>query len=513
MQFRASIACLLTISFLSAVGAQANVVLQETPLGDASAYEPVKAVTFSTDSRHLAFLGVKGDSQFVVRDGVPSKPYDWVIPDSLAGPLSLTRLGFIIQNGNDMAAIVDGQVAGSGYYFVGADRITFSDDGKHYAYTVRRGSTSDGKAFVIRDGVEGKPYVAAAVVPTFSPDGNHLAYTASPAAGKVCMVADDKEDATYDAIIPGTTTFSPDSKHLSYSAVLGGKFVAVIDGKASKPCEQMRMTPIYSPDSSRNAYIAGTGGKLFAVVDGIEGPQFDGFTDGSVVFSPDSKHIAYAARKGTQTVMLLDGKEQKGFDAIAGESIHFSPDSTHLVYVGITNKQRFVIFDETPGKPYDNVLWPGPIFSPDSKRVTFAGAHDGKLSVVTDGIDGPAYDNVAELSFTVDGKRVVYRAVSKGKALVVIDGKESQPFDNTTLVAFSTDCAHYAFVGQLNSECVIWIDGVATGKTYSAWVKGTRPSFSEPSNVDFLMVRDRHFLQVHAHLDGSPTGTTPPAAR
>ena len=39
--------------------------------------------------------------------------------------------------------------------------------------------------------------------------------------------------------------------------------MAAIDGKASRPYEQMRMTPIYSPDSSRTAYIAGTGQRVF----------------------------------------------------------------------------------------------------------------------------------------------------------------------------------------------------------------------------------------------------------
>jgi len=513
MQLRVWLACLLVILFSPAPGATANVVLEETSLGDASGYQPVKAVTFSTDSRHLAFLGVKGDSQFVVRDGVESKPFDWIIPDSLAGPLSLTRLAFIIQNGNDMAAVVDGQAVGSGYYFVGADRITFSDDGKHYAYTVRRGSTTDGKASVIRDGVEGKPYSAAAVVPTFSPDGKHLAYTAASGIAKVFMVNDDKEDQAYDNIVPGTTTFSPDSKHLAYSAVSGGKFLAVIDGKASKPYDQMRMTPIFSPNSARTAYIAGSGQQFFVVIDGVEGPKFDAFTDGSVIFSPNSQHIAYAARKDKQWVMLLDGKEQQTFDAIAGESIHFSPDSAHLSYVGIIGKQRFVIFDGKPGKAYDNILWPGPIFSPDSKQVAFAGSRGGQLSVVADGVDGPAYDNVAELAFTADSKHLFYRAVSKGKALVVVDGKESQPFDNTTPVVFSDDSAHYSFAAQLGSSSAIWIDGVATPNSYTGWVKGSRPSFVAPGSIDFLMVRERQFLQVRARIDGGTVATTHPIGR
>jgi hypothetical protein len=491
------------LALLLVAPALAGVVLKETPLGNAATYESVKAVTFSSDSRHLAFVGVKGDKQFVVRDGVESKPYDWVIPDSLSGPLDLSHLAFIIQNGNEMVTVVDGQAVGGGYYFVGADRITFSADGKHYAYTARRGSAADGKALVIHDGVEGKPYAAAAVVPTFSPDGTHLAYTAALGAGKTCVVLDDKEQAPFDNVVPGTILFSPDSKHLSYTAIAGSKVLAVVDGKTSKPYDQMRLTPIFSPDSSRVIYIAGADNQYFMVLDGVEGPKFEAFTDGSVVFSPDSHHLAYAARKGKQWELVLDGKEQSPYDAIAGESIHFSPDSAHLAYVGITDKQRVIVLDgKASDKHYDNILWPGPLFSPNSLRVVYAGARGERIVVVTDNVEGPIYDNVAELGFSPDSKRVVFRALNKNKALAVIDGKEFGPFDNTTSLVISPDSIHYAFVATEATKSTIMIDGQPVDKSYTGWVKGARPAFSGTSQVNFLMVRDLQFVQVRAEIGG-----------
>src|SRR6266852_8964345 len=111
MHFRGLIVCLLPFLFWQKAGA--GVAIDETPLGKTADYNPIKAVTFSTDSRHLAFLGVKGEKQFVVSDGVEGMPFDWIIPDSLAGPLDLSRVAFIVQNGNDMAAVVDGKVVGS----------------------------------------------------------------------------------------------------------------------------------------------------------------------------------------------------------------------------------------------------------------------------------------------------------------------------------------------------------------------------------------------------------------
>ncbi|HEY2584346.1 MAG TPA: hypothetical protein VGI81_01125 [Tepidisphaeraceae bacterium] len=487
-------------------GTAAGVALEDKPFGNAAEYEAIKAVTFSTDSRHLAFLGVKDDKQFIVRDGVSSAPYDWVVPGSLAGPMDLSRLAFIIQDGNDMAVVVDGKVVGHGYYAIGGDRIYFSPDGKHYAYTAHRGSSDQGDAIVVRDGVAGKPYPAADIQPVFSPDGNHLMYIASPAPKKMCLVVDEKEGPTYDAIAGGTPTFSPDSKRVAYAAASGGKVLAVVDGKTSSPYERMRMPPGFGPDSVRVAYIAGNGSQYSLVLDGVEGPKFELFTEGSVMFSPDGKHLAYAARRGKQWVMMLDGKEQRTFDAVAGESIRFSPDSQHLAYVGITGDKRYIILDgKEASAAYPNILWPGPVFSPDSKRIAFAGTNEKQLVVVADGKESPAYDNVAEIAFSPDSKHLSYRALGQGHAMIVIDGQASPPFDNTTSLTYSPDGSHWAYCASQGDKAMIMMDGSDAGRTYTGWVKGARPVFADAATADFLMVKDHQFVQVQARVAGGPS--------
>lgn len=479
----------------------AGVSLAEKPFGNAGDYEAIKAVTFGTDSRHLAFLAVKDGKQFVVRDGVASPPYDWVVPGSLAGPMDLSRLAYIIQVGNDMAVVVDGKVVGHGYYAIGGDRIHFSADGKHYAYTAHRGTRDQGDAIVVRDGVAGKPYPAADIQSVFSPDGKHLMYIASPAPKKMCLVVDDKEGPAYDAIAGGTPTFSPDGKRIAYAAASDGKVLAIIDGKAGPAYARMRMPPSFAPDSVHVAYIAGNGSQYWLVLDGVEGSKFDFFTDGSVTFSPDGKHLAYAARRGKQWVLMLDGKEQRTFDAIAGESIRFSPDSQHLAYVGITGNKRFIILDgkEASGA-YPNILWPGPIFSPDSKRIAFAGTKDKQLVVVADGKEEPAYDTVAEIAFSPDSKHLSYRALGQGHAMIVSDGQASPPFDNTTSLAYSPDGSHWAYCASQGDKAMIMMDGSDAGRTYSGWVKGARPMFADATTADFLMVKDHQFVQVQARM-------------
>lgn len=508
MQFRPFIPAIILLS--TCLGrAAVQPKIEETPLGDASDYDGVKAVTFSIDNRHLVFLGIKGDKQFVVRDGVAGPAYDWVLPDSLAGTMDLSRLGFIIQNGNDIAALIDGQVVGHGYYAIGADRIAFSQNGKHYAYKARRGSEAKGNSVVIRDGVEGKVYDAIQPLPTFSPDGNHLLYVAKPAAMKTCLVADDKEGPGFDGISASTAVFSPDSQRTAYAASLAGKVVAVIDGKPQTPYVLMRMPPMFSPDSKHVVYVSGSPKQFSAVLDGVEGPKFETFTDGSVVFSPDSKHLAYAARNGKQWQMMLDGKLQGSFDQIAGASIVFSPDSNHLAYVGINNGKRFIVVDgKEQSAAFDNILWPGPIFSPDSKRLAYAGVQFEHVRVVLDGKDGATYDTVAQISFSPDSKHLSYRAFAKHQAIIVIDGKESPPFDDVSPVVYSPDASHYAYQALVGNQASVFIDGIAAPKTYTDWVKGAIPSFIGNNAVNLLMTRQRQFLRVSAQLSATSLPAT-----
>jgi Tol biopolymer transport system component len=470
--------------------------VRETPLGNMAGYDAIKALTLATNCSHLGFVGVKGDKQYLVMDGVESPPYDWIIPDSLSGPMDLSRLGFLIQNGNEIAAVVDGKTVGSGYYSVGGDRISFSADGRHYAYTARRGTAAGDKAFVVRDGVEAKPYPAVEIIPVLSPDGNHVAYMVSLGGGKMCVIRDQAEQKAYDQVLAGTILFSPDSQRLAYTASIGGKFVTVIDGQESKPYDGMRMTPIFSADSKRTAYIGSVGTQFVPVIDGVEGPSYDRFTDGSLVFSPDSLHIAYAARKGKQWQLVLDGKPQQPYEAIIGGAIHFSPDSAHIAYVAAVGTLREVVVDGKVQKPVDEVLWPGPIFSPDSKRLAYLAARTGQAVVFTDETDGAPYDSIADLEFSPDSKHVAYRALAKSRSMVVMDGKESPPVTATTPVVFSPDGGHWVVAVLEGAATTIQMDGVDVGKSYTSWVNGARPTFTDPGTANFLMVRDKQYLHV-----------------
>src|SRR6478609_9718170 len=90
------LALVVAFGVQTAVGQVASV--SETPFGATGDYDQVKAITFSEDSRHVAFLGTKGDKQFIVSDGKVLGTHDWVIPDSLIlSPLG-KHVAYIIQD-------------------------------------------------------------------------------------------------------------------------------------------------------------------------------------------------------------------------------------------------------------------------------------------------------------------------------------------------------------------------------------------------------------------------------
>lgn len=499
------IAFVLLLAFVGKL-APGGVLTVETPLGNESDYDTIKAIKVGDDNRHVAFLGIKGDKQYVVRDGVPGPAYEWVIPDSLAATPNLAHIAFAIQNGNDVSVLVDGKIAGHGYYGIGADLIAFSADGSRYAFRARRGTRDKGDEVVVHDGVEGKPYQASQPIPLFSPDGKHLLYVASPAPMKSCLVLDEKEGPAFDAVAPATAIFSPDSRRTAYVALSGGKYVPVIDGKPGTPYANMVMPPVFSPDSKHVAYVAGGEGQLSAVFDGQAGPPFDSFAGGAVVFSPNGKHVAYAARSGKQWQLMLDGKPQSSFETISGASLTFSNDSNRLAFVAIKSNKRVVILDgkEQPGT-YDNILWSGTIFSPDSKHIAYGGVAADHIHVVLDGKEGPAYDAIGPIVFSPDSTRLAYQAISNRHEVVVVDGKESGPLENVTPLAFSPDSAHYAYADRISGAARLVVDGLASDSTYTKWVGGTAPTFDAQGGVNFLFDRDGHFLHIRAVPGASPT--------
>jgi len=479
----------------------AKVSLEEIPLGSTAGYDTLKHFAVGIDSQHLAFVAIKGEKQYVVCDGVESPPYEWIIPNSLTLSPVDARPAFIVQEGNDMSVVVGGQVVGKGYYRVRDDRIIFSADGKHFAYTAQIGEKGD---VIVRDGVAGKLYQQLPS-PLFSPDGTHLVSLALLPSGKRCVIYDGQEQKPYDAIAANTIQFSRAGNHLAYAAIQDRKVIPVVDGKEiSKPLDALAL--VFSPAGDHIAYFAGVDKQGSVVLDGKPGPSFEG-VGGAPVFSPDGKHLAYVAARQKQVAVVLDGIGQEPFDEVAGESILFSADSSHLAYAAGKTDQRFVVLDGKRLAPFDHIALPGLLFSPDGKRLAYSAVHGQQFVMVCDGVEGPRFDRIVDMVFSPDGKHFAYRALAGQQPLMVIDSQPSPPYDAMTPLSFSGDGAHWIYVGRRDATggpvAKIVVDGADAPATYSGFVLNSRPTFTSPDTAVALMLRGNDSLRVRVHFGSS----------
>jgi Tol biopolymer transport system component len=176
--------------------------------------------------------------------------------------------------------VVDG-VPEKRYEYIDPLSLTFSPDSQRLAYIVSQ-PYQGSKAFVIVDGVEGKPsqYIDSDVI--FSPDSKRMAYVAGRtklfafSGFDYWTVVDGKAGKKYDFI--GPPVFSPDGKHVAYSAYKYDKWLVVLDGVEGKsydgmftpgyPSDQWRPRVIFdSPDSLY--YIARIGKSIYLVEETI----------------------------------------------------------------------------------------------------------------------------------------------------------------------------------------------------------------------------------------------------
>jgi len=256
-------------------------------------YDEVEYPQFSPDSRHFVYTAKSGGKQCVVVDGVESEWCDYarvaISPSS--------RVACILQNASEHRGwiVMDG-VRGKEYNWL-THTFVFSPDGRHYAYP----AFSNGKWFMVLDGVEGKMY--------------------------------DKVDRP---------TFSPDSARFAYIAVTEGEKMVVLDGVEGKPYKKISDEdgPLFSPNSEYLAYMASLGqNEQFMVVNGVEGKHYVEIARPR--FSPDSQRFAYVAAsdpKHKSYFIVADGKEHAAYDYVRPPV--FSPDSKHLVYYACRRDMR-----------------------------------------------------------------------------------------------------------------------------------------------------------------------------
>ncbi len=112
--------------------------VSEFSLGRTDAFKEVRGAVLSRDAKRLAFIGVRGEQQYVVCDGVESPPFEWVMPDSLTLAPSGAGVAYCVQTSKQTFAVVNGK-QGKGYYAIERDRVIYSPDASRFAYCASGG--------------------------------------------------------------------------------------------------------------------------------------------------------------------------------------------------------------------------------------------------------------------------------------------------------------------------------------------------------------------------------------
>jgi hypothetical protein len=434
------------------------------------------AVFASDDGAHIAYMGVRGESQFVGRDGTEDPAFATLsrsVPPTFGGGGRHLAYGAQLST-DDYRLILDGVAVGT--ESLAPTAAVFSPDGSRLAYMEMRGKDrSDTECRIVLDGRPGDWFAGtrnARGAMQFSPDGRRFAYYAIDADGHARWYVDGVPQRLFNEApsltlsrirgigvlepAPLPARFSPDSQRFAYFADVVEKGVAIIEDDVAGPLFKELRAPLFSPDSRHLAYVGKTYAKKMAlVIDGAASSEWDVASTGEPFFSPDSRRVALPLervtggflRKRSLFTVAVDGQsfpEEPGDDVSLSPA--FSPDGTSVAWWLQRGKDAFMVID---GIVDQNLVMVGGDFRFDGLgRVVHAGRSGSSETIVVDGRPGPladaivrlvtaseAFGNVTIISepvafrISADGAHVMWAGVFDGAVHPVLDDDVGPAFD------------------------------------------------------------------------------------
>ena len=338
------------------------------------AYRLASAIEFSSDSKRHSYIVEPGPGRrIVVVDGVEGEPYENLVQPASRFSSDSKRVAYAGMRDNKWRAVIDGK---QGEAYDELLYITFSPDGKRVGFAARRGKIWQ----VVIDGVEGEAFDGVGREGIhFSPDSSRVAYTAIK-DGKQFTVIDGVQGNPCEAI--GGFAFSPDGRRTYFVARRSGQTLFMVDGQDSGVYESIHNLS-FSPDSKHTVLGVRHQGKVFHVVNDRPEPGYQDVT--RPIFSPDNQQMVYAARQNAKWSLIRDGKSIRFHDQIP--SMIFSPDSRRLAYVAIDENMARAVIDAAVSVRYDSIWSNSLYFTPDSKRWVMGASREGETLLVVDSIE------------------------------------------------------------------------------------------------------------------------------
>jgi hypothetical protein len=290
-------------------------------------------ISFSSDSKHLAYVVPAGEHWWVVLDE-KQREFHSVQTNGVIFSPDGQRVAFCAAPVNDKFRVYVDDKESTNWDFIGLGLLKFSPDSRRVGFAGRKGS----EWLAEIDGVESKAYdgiMSDSLV--FSSNSQHVAFAAL--RGKKWLVVEDgKEGKEDDGIVSQSLMFSPDSLHLAYFAGRDGKITFVFDSQETELSAVGSQKIAFSADSRHHAFVAGAGGAWHVVVDGKDGRNYEGMVVSPFAFTPEGE-IGYIGGRSGKFLLVLGNQESQPYD----QFMLSGPDANIF-------KSRSVIASRTDGK-------------------------------------------------------------------------------------------------------------------------------------------------------------------
>lgn len=411
-----------------------------------------------------------------------------------------------------------------------AREFTISPDGQSYAFVIpdwRGGDIfKDGKVipdFTLEAFTEGPGGWYSCSAPAqhifqYSPDGKSFTFVGrkKKSDGKVYVVKDGVSSKWYQQILPESLLYSPDGKIFSFATQDKSGQFDVINGTESKKRYGYIQYMAYGPDNAV-VFVWTRGHDLFYVSNdtetkisgmGKETTWYDSkyrytYTinwqpSSPLVFSPDRKDSAFVILRSISPGDSSKGKYYLVKNGVVGKELSWNgilqysqKDKDFLLVSWFDADKNQTAFGLSQCmKPNDYVDGRTPPYITQAKSDTY------KAVVMKDGVEWKKYDEIFGLHYSSDGKDVFYFGLNQPSSTFFIrNGIEIGKYDEVSSYVFSDDSRHFAFVAPKSGKWILNVDGFETQK----YGKVSQLAFA-PDGRTLFFVADRNGKNILVKL-------------
>ncbi len=446
------------------------------------------------------------------KDRVASRPADAKVTGTWAN-LNARRVAYAVKEG---PLHVDGAPGPAGE---GARGVSFSDDGAHVAYYLKRGAAGH----FVKDTEDRGAFAGFGMLPPVWSSDARAAFTARKvdASGKAewwIVVDGEARFGPFTDDQPGfgfgksKLVWSP--KGLAYVAANGDTMRVEVEGAPLGDAFTLVRDPVFfadttganGADGAKFAYRARRDDKWWLVsANHVHGP-FDSCEE--PVFAADGR-LFFVAGDSERTKLYVDGAVVEEYPKVHEMAVGAT---AHALIIGDGTKRR-VAHGAWQSDDYANLL--GLDVTPDGAHASVVADKDGKEHIVVDGlvVASAAAIPHAATTLSIDGAHVAFLVKGAPSHVHVDDDVQSEPFDNLwSDIVFAPDGKSVLFMAEQGDDMHVFTlnAGAAKSRTRPASAAAMRAeATTPPESVPVEEVRAAAVEEVRGGAGVPPAMSAP----